>query len=220
MIDINAKEVVAFTNKLERMHRSALPIAVRGTLNDAAFDHRQESIKQFKSNFIIRKQRFIDSHMKVNKSQNTFDISKMSSETGVQKGKSDSGDELEKQEYGGFAFKRNIPTTETRINESMRNLVSKRYYYEKYKDAPLGHNPSQKGIKVKRRKKITFIKKKDRLISVTKGGQWRTLYYLDRKIKITEDKFIAPAAVRTNKKLFRLYKDRARAQFKKVLIPV
>lgn len=216
--NINNADVVKLTNILEKLNRSAMPVAVRYTLNDAAFDHREEAIKKFKSNFIIRKHNFIASHMQVNKSINTFKLSEMKAESGVIKGKSRAGDSLRLQEEGGVKYKRNIPTDATRINQAVTNLVSKRYYFQKFQNKPLGHFPSQVGIPVKRRKKLTFIKMKDRLLSVASGGKWRTLYYIDQRIKITQDAFIGPAEIRTSKKMQRLFRDRAKAQFKKLLI--
>ena len=217
-ININDKELVELTNKLEKLHRSAMPTVVRGTLNDAAFDHRQEAIKKFKANFIIRKSTFITSHMTVNKCENTFKLSEMQAESGVKKGKSFAGDNLEKQEFSGVMYKRDIPQTPARISESLTNLVSKRFYFNKFRNKPLGHIPSQKGIRVSKRKPITFIKMKDRLLSVSeKGFGWSTLYYIDKRVKITKNAFIGPAEIRTSKKMARLFRDRAKAKFKKLL---
>jgi len=73
--NINTDKVVSLTNKLEKLHKSAMPVAVRMTLNDAAFDMKQIQIgRQFKGQFTIRKKNFIRSHTVAVKSKNTFRI--------------------------------------------------------------------------------------------------------------------------------------------------
>lgn len=42
--NVNASEVVVLTNKLEKLHRSALPLAVRGALNGTAFRMKQKTL--------------------------------------------------------------------------------------------------------------------------------------------------------------------------------
>ena len=92
LFDIDNRDVVKVTAKLERMHRSALPVSVRGALNDAAFDMKKNTMKKyFEDNFTIRKRTFIGSHTRAVKSPNTFDLNKMQSAAGVIAGKSPSG---------------------------------------------------------------------------------------------------------------------------------
>ncbi|MBL4809315.1 MAG: hypothetical protein JKY43_04565, partial [Phycisphaerales bacterium] len=45
--NVNTDAVVSLTNKLEKLHKSAFPVAVRGTLNSAAFDVKQKSMPAF-----------------------------------------------------------------------------------------------------------------------------------------------------------------------------
>ena len=72
VFDIDAKDVVKATAKLERLHRSALPVSVRGALNDAAFDMKKNTIeKHFKKNFTIRSRTFVRSHSRALKSPKT-----------------------------------------------------------------------------------------------------------------------------------------------------
>jgi len=42
--NINTDAAVVMTNKLEKMHRSALPVAIRRTLDSASFDVKQRSL--------------------------------------------------------------------------------------------------------------------------------------------------------------------------------
>lgn len=45
-LDINTDAVIRFTNILEKMHRSALPVAIRETLNNAAFDVKSNTMPE------------------------------------------------------------------------------------------------------------------------------------------------------------------------------
>lgn len=135
MFNINAKEVVAYTNKLERLHRSALPVSIRGALNEAAFQSKTKYVPEiFDRNFIERKKNFIRSHSAFNRSPNTFDVKKMVSEVGIIKGKSTSGDELVNQEFGGTIRNREfIPMDPARVGNNKLKLVSKKFYLKNIK---------------------------------------------------------------------------------------
>jgi hypothetical protein len=57
--DINIDEVVKFTNKLEKLPNNALPAAIRGTLNDAAFMMKTKTMpKVAKAMFTERQPNF------------------------------------------------------------------------------------------------------------------------------------------------------------------
>jgi hypothetical protein len=117
------------------MHKSALPVSVRGALNDAAFNAKTKFIpREFDENFTQRKKNFISSHTAFNRSPNTFNINKMVSEAGVIKGKSEAGDNLEKQEFGGTIKNREyIPMDAARVGKNKTKLVSKRFYIKNIK---------------------------------------------------------------------------------------
>lgn len=140
-LNIDAKELVVLTDKLERTHKSALPVSVRGALDDAAFEAKTKHVeKEFAGQFTIRKKGFIKSHTHVNKSPNTFDVKKMESHMGVLQGKSSAGDELKVQELGGTLKHRDyIPLPGpsggegARASGSYGKRVSKRYYLTKIK---------------------------------------------------------------------------------------
>ena len=99
-LNVNTDAVVAFTNKLEQLHRSAFPIAVRSTLNSAAFDMKKDTIlKSAKDNFTQRKPSFFKANSRVETAKG-FDIKTMSSKVGFT-GDSQAVEDLEKQEHGG-----------------------------------------------------------------------------------------------------------------------
>ena len=57
-IDVNTDSLIKLTAKLENLSRSALPVAVRGTLNNAAFDVKQRTLtKSAEKNFPHLKQK-------------------------------------------------------------------------------------------------------------------------------------------------------------------
>jgi len=84
VFNINTDDIVQLTLKLEKLHRSAMPVAVRQSLNRAAFNMKKTEIgKSFDRNFIVRRSAFIRAHSGYNPSSNTFDINKIVSEAGI-----------------------------------------------------------------------------------------------------------------------------------------
>ena len=185
--NINTDEVVVLTQKLEQLHRSAMPVAVRQSLNRAAFNMKTKGVSEMAGRkFIIRRPTFIKSHIGYNKSPNTFDINKMVSEVGIIQGKSRSGDQLEKQEFGGRISDRNVPTIHVRIGEQLKNKITGKYYYKKFQSVTSGH--------LSRNRQRTIIKGRNGSIyQVKKGGEWQTLYTQPKNVQIKERKFIKPA---------------------------
>lgn len=54
-LNINSDAVVKFTNTLEQLHKSALPVAIRQTLNDAAYDVKKNTMpKEASRDFVKR----------------------------------------------------------------------------------------------------------------------------------------------------------------------
>lgn len=67
-ININTDAFVVLANKLEQLNRSALPVAVRQTLNAAAFDVKNKSLQDSANkNFIRRSPNFFKTFSGVNK---------------------------------------------------------------------------------------------------------------------------------------------------------
>ena len=80
--DINTNDVIKLTNKLDELHRSALPSAVRNTLNNAAFEMKKNIPFQADKKFITRDKGFFKRMSAVNKASG-FDINRMVAETGI-----------------------------------------------------------------------------------------------------------------------------------------
>lgn len=207
-LDIDSHQVVKLTNKLERMHRSALPVSVRGAINDVVFDVKKNTlINKFDDNFTIRKKNFISSHSSAIKSINTFDIDKMEAFVGVKKGKSDSGDRLEFQERGGIIKDRGfVPTKDVRISGQQSKLIQKKLYYSKFKN-------SKKGV-VERNARRAIIKTNRSLLEVSKGGVWKTLYRIRNNVNIKSNPFLMPAAESSFNKISMFFKKQAERRIK------
>jgi hypothetical protein len=96
---------------LEKVSRSAFPVAVRQTLNEAAFDVKKNTmIEQSDKAFIKRKPTFFKATSTANPAKG-FDVATMKSEVGfvAPSGIKESGHatkDLEEQEYGGDIDKR------------------------------------------------------------------------------------------------------------------
>ncbi len=105
-LNINMNAVVKHTAKLEKIRKSALPIAVRGTLNDAAFDVKTKTMPvQSRSDFINRSPNFFKANSRVEKAVG-FDVNNMKSivgfiDSGLRGDNNFSVKDLEQQERSG-----------------------------------------------------------------------------------------------------------------------
>jgi len=223
-ININTTELVELTNKLEKLKRSDLPLTVRGTLNDAAFDMKTKEIEPvFKQKFITRKKTFIRSHTAFNKCLNTFDLKAMYSEAGVIKGKSESGDQLINQEFGGRENKRDfIPTKQARVGNSNIKTIRKANRLNQIKNTRYAgkHNFIKKAIEVGIGGTVVYKKWLFKIKGLNvRNGKIKTvpIYSVKkgRSVRIKKAPFLAPASLRTQKKLDDFYIKNAKYRINK-----
>jgi hypothetical protein len=106
-ININTDEAVKLTNKLEKLSRSAIPLAIRGTLNDAGIKLKTSTMpKKAKAMFEERQPNFFKANSRVEFAKGT-DIKTMASTVGfVSSGLHNHSTnyavkDLEDQEHGG-----------------------------------------------------------------------------------------------------------------------
>lgn len=98
--NINNSAAVKHTNTLEKMHRSALPLAIRGTLNTTAFDVKKNTMPQEAAKtFTQRAPNFFKSNSRVEMAKG-WDVDGMKAIVGFL-GRSQAVEDLEQQEYGG-----------------------------------------------------------------------------------------------------------------------
>jgi hypothetical protein len=116
ILNINSDAAVEFTNKMEKLHRSALPVAIRGTLNKAAFDVKQKTMPATSAQeFENRQPNFFKANSRVDMAKG-FDVSSMQSavgftENGLKGSNNFAVRDLEQQERGGKIEGRSfIPT--------------------------------------------------------------------------------------------------------------
>lgn len=116
-LDINTNQVVVMANRLERMKRTALPAAVRGTLNSAAFDVKKNTMPASADRaFVKRTPNFFKANSKVDTARGSS-VNDMQATVGfIGKGTSDQAvKDLEQQERGGSIKKRSfIPMSTSR----------------------------------------------------------------------------------------------------------
>lgn len=106
ILNVDTRDTVVMTNKLERLHRSAFPLAVRGALNKAAFNAKQKTLLDVTNKtFTNRSKNFFKANSRVKMAQG-LDVRNMVSEVGMVEGKL-RGDtnyavkDLAQQEVGG-----------------------------------------------------------------------------------------------------------------------
>ena len=108
---ITNKEISDYAKALEAAHRSGIPVAIRATLNTAAFDVKQNTmIDQSSKAFIKRKPTFFQATSTVNPAKG-LDVGGMKAEVGFVapaniKESGHATEDLEEQEYGGAIDKR------------------------------------------------------------------------------------------------------------------
>lgn len=189
---VDTTEMMAFKQKLDKISRSAFPVSVRKTLNNAAFEMKTKTLPQsFKDEFTIRRPNFIKHVSSYTKCQNTFNVNSMVSEAGILEGKSLAGDRLELQERGGIINNRTVPFADragnspTRKSESAENVQSPMYYARKFKDM-------KKGV-ITKNKARTIFKTDNSVMMILAGGIWKTLYLENRSVKLKKRRFVEPA---------------------------
>lgn len=128
-LNINTDAVVKFTNRLEKIHRAALPNAVRTALNSVAFDVKKSTLpKHSQKEFINRSPNFFKANSRVEMARG-FDLKSMASivgmvEGGLKGGNNHAVKDLEQQEYGGaIKSKAYIPMAPARSGKSNAKAV-------------------------------------------------------------------------------------------------
>ena len=127
-INVNTKAVRNYAKKLEQLSKSALPVAIRQTLNSAAFDVKTKTMpKSATDNFVERKKTFFKATSKVEQATG-FNVSSMKSTIGFKKtsgkGMGRAVEELKQQEEGGVIGGRSfIAHDKARVGKSRKKNV-------------------------------------------------------------------------------------------------
>lgn len=127
--NINSDAAVSLTNKLEKLHKSALPVAIRSSLNSAAFDVKQKTMPlSAKVKFKERKKNFFKANSRVEMAKG-FNVRSMSAVVGfiATSGANKAVKELQQQEYGGVIGGRSfVPMDTARVSKSNARSVQKK----------------------------------------------------------------------------------------------
>lgn len=214
ILKINTDAFIKLTVKLGNLHRSALPVAVRGTLNDAAFETKDLIPTTASREFTIRNKSFFRAFSAVNKARG-FDINSMQSEVGINasQGKN-TAEGLAQQERGGIVSGRKlIPFDTARTAGSNKRNVRKKHKLAQIKFTQPGRQRVG-GIN------YLLIKKGSTgfLFEIMKT-QLKPLYFWrsDRKSKVDKSPFVMEASMIARSKIPGFYKRNAERQFNRVL---
>lgn len=128
-LKINTGAAVIFTNKLEKLHRSALPSAIREALNDAAYDLKKKTMLDKAANtFEKREPGFFKANSRA-EAATGFNVNSMKSTVGFinekLKGKTNYAikDLKEQEEGGNINAKSFIPMDDARVSGSFKKKV-------------------------------------------------------------------------------------------------
>jgi len=233
-LNINAHDVVLHTQRLEKMHRSALPLAVRDTLSGLAFYTKKETMPaEAQKAFVNRSKGFFRANSRV-KPARGWNIDKMEAVFGFINGDSIQAiEDLEKQEHGGTINGRAfIPLKTARTSKSEVRLVARRNRLSGIGNVVStndvsGRNHKQRVVKaainastsgyVLSKKVLYRVKKLNRK---GRNTQLKLIplysYKSGRSVKVTGRKFMSKSIKRTMLGLDKMFIKNAEKQFKRL----
>lgn len=230
--NVNNDAAVQLTNKLEKLSRSAFPIAIRQTLTNTARDVKTRSLlKVTSAKFTIRNKNFFKVASGFLPAKG-FDIKTMRAIVGFFPSKVKASKDLDKQEFGGSIKGRSfIPTPSARVggNKNKKVKVSNRLSNIRIKATIAAGNKKsfrRKTKKIRIGQSYLYGKFLFRAKSFKRGSNGakffnsELLYVYERGRSANIDKgvhFMREAALLSRKKMLGLYKKEAERQFKRVL---
>lgn len=231
MLEFKGNSLLDFSCKLSKMHKAALPNAVRFSLNDAAKDVKFNTLqKHAKSEFDVRKPTFFKAFSGYKVAEG-YDIGKMKSTVGMIKGnpknpKSKASTQIgEQQSAGNIPNKSYVRAIEQTNNKGLlkpsysklvniKPIVSDSDFFEKAVQSrkekkPLLVRKNNKGVLVKVRK----ISKKTATPITTEPI---ANYQKNRTVKLkTKHPFLNNASIESGKKLNKFYVKNAKKQIER-----
>lgn len=243
VFDVNTDGAIQLTAKLEKLHRSAFPVAVRGTLNDVAFETKKVVPRVAGSKFNTRQKTFFKSFSTVEKASG-FDLRKMRSTAGINASKgSQVADGLEKQEFGGAIKGRKlIPMDTARTSGNHNKKVKRKNQFKNLGKTVRIKGRGNKGTRKSRLvARVMVAKRLGASHMLTNRGGKGTLYEISgvsqniktRKLKfkltplyryrnskvsrVTKTPFMQPSAKLASKKMLKFYEKNAEKQFHRLL---
>ncbi len=241
ILNVNTDEVVRYSNKLEKLHRSAFPVAIRGALNNAAFDVKQKTMPASAGKeFVNRNPNFFKANSKVLMAKG-FNVRTMEATIGFitdkLKGSNQAVEDLEQQEHGGKIKGRAfIPLDVARGGSNTRpvrpsnrltritNIVNARKVRGKTRQQKFVKAAMAAGaggyvignFTPKILWKITGIKKIGGKLKIKKVPVYS--YEKGRDVNVSATNFMKKATLKTAKKLEGFYIIQAKKQIEKALL--
>lgn len=249
VVSVGIDALMKHAAALNSLGRSAFPVAVRQTLNSAAYDMKQTTMPQAaKGTFTERQPNFFRANSKVIGAQG-FDANKMQATMGftddkIKKGGSkQSIDDLEQQEHGGQIGGRSfIPMDTARTGGSNRKMVraNARLAQLKFVDASKSEGKTNKskfvnaalfagvgGYVLGEYKDRHIVWRINAIHIIKERGFWKPEFKLSpvysfekgRKSPVKSTHFNEKAAMLTQPKITDYYNQHAEAAFAKALKP-
>lgn len=236
-LNVNADALVKYANALEKIKKSALPVAVRGALNNAAFDVKQNTMPaKAAATFVQRSPKFFIANSKVQMAAG-FEISKMTATVGfvenklVNQSTNFAVKDLQQQEDSGQIKGRAfIPTLFARKGNNQRGLVKPNLQLRKIKNSIVdaskiaGNNDRQKYILAAKSAGVGgFVLYKNMLYKVkslkAKSKVERIPIYSvkkSRSVNVHATGFMRTASVDSSRKLEGYFVEQAKKQIEKL----
>ena len=140
IFEVNTDELKNHVGRLREMYRSALPVAIRGTLNKAAFHTKKDTLlKSAKQSFVERDKNFFRATSSVDKAKG-FNIEGMRATVGFTSSKLKGSNnfaikDLEQQEEGGDISGRSfVPLAGARTGKNYKKKVKQALRITKIKN--------------------------------------------------------------------------------------
>lgn len=229
-LNVDTNAVIKFTNKLEKLNKSAFPNAVRGALNSAAFDVKSRTLqKSTDKNFEKRQANFFKANSRVEMAKGNI-VSEMVATVGMRdlSGTNYAVKDLEQQESGGvIGGKSFIPMDTARTGKSNKRLVQKKNRLRGIKNVVSAKKNSKPivvaavkvgvGGHVISNKNILF-----RVDSLARNRAGRIKltpiysYKRNRTVKVKATHFMREAAEESGSRIEKFYMIQANREFKKV----
>lgn len=214
--NVNNDASIALTAKLERLHRSAFPVAVRSTLNDAAFKTKSLIPKAASGKFTIRQNNLYKKFVVVNKAKG-FNLGSMAAVVGID-GASSKGKRvaqgLAAQETGGTVRSRKLlPMDQARISGSYGKKLRAKNRFNKINISQSNRRkPGSKHVLIKKGSKGTVFdtSRKGKMIPIFS-------YRQTNKTRLNARPVIKPSARLAANRMNRFYEVNAQKQFKRLL---
>lgn len=236
-LDVNTDELVGFTNSLERVRTTAVPKAVRKTLNSAAFDVKGTTLLSVtRKKFVRRRANFFKANSSVSMAKGS-NVNNMKSEVGMVDlgGNNYAVDDLVQQERGGIIKGRSfIPLDTARVSKNYKRNVSSKNRIKNIKGQVVsskrarGSNKSQRfvksvihagvaGVVLDEEGTLWRVQSLDR----GRGGKFKLKaiysYKPRRGVKVKPTYFMQTAGERSGKKMADWYKKNAAIEYMKAI---